>query len=286
MHLDYNGVSLQLLTLDSVVRESVWTPDGVDLLYVKWKIGASCVYAAGATALQSTPSSDGSERSSFVGTDPSGVTPAQGYVTLPIVTDRFLRQRLFQNRKPLSIWGWDSDGSRKNWIDSPVPPATCDANNGPKIHACNVVSATGAPSNFAVQLEIETCLPPCPTGSDRPLLSHRWQMRHTHDDDFYLTRIVTGQAIFHPGLMDKYQKNPDWFRRQLFHPIPLGFQRKLGPVDLSPDGCVLQYQYSDTDTAIIFDAADSGATRIQIKESAQYIPGNFLKIFGLATPGK
>lgn len=317
MHLSYNGIELQLLTLDSVVRESVWSPDGTDLLYVRWKIAASCVYAPGSylpgvslarepstpavptpretvvvATLSNTGQSSGNPQAgvfsvmgntveqdvrgaAFRGNEPPAVSlDFSRASTGPIVTDVHLRNHLFRNRAPLRIWGYTDTGAVRNWLVSPVGAATCDADNGPKVRACNVVAATGAPSNFAVQMEIETCIPPCPLGSDRPLLSHRWQMQHTHNEDHYLTRTVTGQAIFHPGLMDKYAQNPDWFRRELFHVVPLGFSRKLGPITLSPDGCVLQYTYMDSDSTVMFNAGSSGASDIDVKESFTYVQGS------------
>lgn len=303
MYLVYNNLELKLLTLDRVDRETVWTSDGVDVLYVRWKISASCVYAPGnyqhgvsmSRALR-VPAG----RTNFVGISPADPNPQtdQGNtesllfakkppIQGPIVTDVALRTILFRNRKKLIIGGDNPTiGTQNIWLESPVDPATCDADNGPKVHACNVVSATGAPGNFGVQLEIETCLPPTPDGSDRAILGHRWQMSHTHDEDYYLTRTVTGEATFHPGLMDHYAKNPDWFRAQLFHPIPIGFRRTLGPITLSPDGCVLQYQYSDTDPTIMFCPGTSGATNIDVKEEYTVTSPNPLTAIGLATGGR
>lgn len=278
MYLSYNGVTLKLLTLDSVIREAVWTPDGVDLLYVRWRIGCSCVYAPGeyqtGVAIDGPVPTTPGARSGLVGNNPVTNIVRQGNTSLPITTDYALRNILFQNRKPLVIWGYDAGEVEKVWLQSPTPGALSDADNGPKIHACNVVSATGAPSNMAVQLEIETCIPPCPDGSDRPLLAHRWQMTHLHDARAYLTRQVDGEAVFHPGLMHQFKQNPDWFRGQLFHPVPLGFQRSLGPIVQSSDGCVLSYQYTDVDTTVVFDAGDTLATSIDIQEQLTHINPN------------
>lgn len=289
MNLTYNGVRLNLVTLEPVNREAVWTPDGTDLLYVKWRIGASCIYAPGGTGLSRDPGTFGrTYRNGFKGSNPQLITADADLmtgpiVTSPIVTDIYLRKLLFQQRRTLIISGYSSNsGEEIVWLQSPIAPATYDANNGPKVHSCNVVGITGMPGHFAVQLEIETSTPPVESGSDRPLLAHRWQMRHTHDENYYLTRAVTGQAIFHPGLIDHYAQNPDTFRAQLFHPIPLGFKRTLGPIDMSPDNCVLQYQYMDTDTTIMFDAADSGATAIDVQEKAVYVSAGIQKIFGLS----
>ncbi len=293
MFLEYNGVQLNLLTLDSVDRQAIWTSDKTDILYVRWLIGVSCVYAGGTHAAgtfltqepsgTSGPSSTSLDTFKGIGTSPSSPLPYQGregsqtWVN-PLLTDLHLRKLLFRNRKKLRIWGYNPNntGNVEPWVESPVDPSTSDADNGPKVHACNIVSATGSPGSLGVQMEIETCLPP--VWNDKPILGHRWQMTHGHDENNYLTRTVVGEAVFHPGLMDKFAQSPDWFRRQLFHPIPLGFRRKLGDISLSPDGCILKYEYSDTDPTIMFNDNGALAANIDIKETFQYIPGNWASV--------
>lgn len=121
-----------------------------------------------------------------------------------------------------------------------------------------------------VGLDIRTWLSPCEDGSDRPILSHRWQMVHTEDENHYLSRLIRGTVVFDVGNLLEAHQNPDWFRRQMFHPIPLGFKRTLGPISLSPDGSTLSYEYADTDQTVVFDAADTGATQIHIVEQVHY----------------
>lgn len=188
----------------------------------------------------------------------------------PIDTDRELELRLRVPRKKMIVWAFDKSGAAKIWIESPRRAAPSDAKNGPVVLNCSVKQSPNG-NSFFVSLDIRTWTVPVEDGSDRPLLSHRWHMRHTEDENHYLTREVTGVAVFDVGNMMEASQNPDWFRRQLFHPIPLGFRRRLGPIDLSPDGTTLTYSYADTDETIVFDAWDTGATSIDIKEKVHYV---------------
>ncbi len=187
----------------------------------------------------------------------------------PINTDRELELRLRVPRKKLLIWAFDSTGTPLVWLESPRRDAPCDAKHGPVCLNTTVRQGPNGVSMF-VSMDFRTWLTPAEDGSDRPLISHRWHMVHTEDEDHYLTRLVTGEAVFDLGNLLEANQNPDWFRRQLFHPIPLGFKRSLGPIDLSPDGTTLRYQYSDTDQRVVFDASDTGATNIDIKEYVKY----------------
>ena len=59
MIFQYNGVNLQMVSLDRVLREPVYDPSNTDLLYIKWTIAATCIYSPGgwphATALVGGP---------------------------------------------------------------------------------------------------------------------------------------------------------------------------------------------------------------------------------------
>lgn len=187
----------------------------------------------------------------------------------PMDTDRELELRLRAPRKKLIVWAYDKTGLPLVWIESPRRNAPSDARTGPVVLNSSVKAAPNG-NSFFVALDIRTWLSPAEDGSDRPILSHRWQMTHTEDEDHYLSREIKGEVVFDLGNIREARISPDVFRKQLFHPIPLGFKRNLGPVALSPDGSTLIYSYSDTDQKIVFDAASSGATRMTIQEYVQY----------------
>lgn len=187
----------------------------------------------------------------------------------PIQTDRELEVRLRQPRKKLLVWGFRQNGAPLVWIESPKNQNPSDAKNGPIVLGCHVKPGPNS-NSFFVAMDIRTWLTPTADASDRALLSHRWRMRHTENEAHYLSREVTGEAVFNLGVLAATGQSPDWFREQLFHPIPLGFQRSLGPIEMSMDGTTLYYSYTDTDTTVVFDPADTDAASMEIIEKVQY----------------
>lgn len=310
MELEYNGVKLELLTLERVERENVYDASKTDLLYVRWTIGATCVYSPGGrypvgTAVTQLSKStiaeayDGTQRLSRTfsrGNPPGGVVVKQEQnVRTPqpigqtaLLTDVELRLLLSQPRKKLLISSFDVNGDPVIWLQCPKnDDYPCDPANGPKpLGPPDVIDATGEGLTFGVYFQIECATLPVPDGSDQLILSHRWQMTHEHDENFYLTRRIDGEVIFHAGLLEFYNITPDLFRSQLFHPIPLGFRRGLPVITLSPDGNVLKYTVTDTDTEITFDPGDTGAAQMSIVEKVQYNTPTMSRIFGERGFGK
>lgn len=291
MELEYNGVRMELLQLDRVERDAVYTEDGLDLLYIRWLIGATCIYGnagrpvgVAAKNLQSdtvqtvhgiqtrVPSLlRGSEPfyPTFVQeTNTVGNTPGQN----ALFTDAELRTRLWTPRRKLTIGAYSTpDNTFNYWLQSPRPGFSVDLVGGPKPLAVDIISSQGDGNTFAVHFQIETCISPCQGAAEQLVLSHRWQMTHDHDDDGYLTRITEGVIVFNMQFVVANGINPDSFRQQFFHPIPLGFKRKLGPIVLSSDGTTIKYVLIDTDQTVVFDAGDSGATQMEIVENLQYM---------------
>ncbi len=222
---------------------------------------------------------------------PHGVNP-QVISNQAFITDQELRYRLMTPRRRLLVTAYSPDGTKYVWLESPRPlraeadlstdPAIpdpsqdqqgvrVDADNGPKPLKCDIVQPTGEGNTFGVHSVIETCLPPTPTASERLVLSHRWETIHGHDSDHYLTRTIVGEVRFNGSILQQGEQQPDWFRSQFFHPIPLGFRREIPQVRLSSDGLVLAYTIVDTDPTITFDPGDSGATLMTIAENINYL---------------
>jgi hypothetical protein len=91
-------------------------------------------------------------------------------------------------------------------------------------------------------------------------------MSHSHDDNYYLTRTITGIIVFNGAVMRLQQINPDFVRAQFIHPVPIGFQRRAPEITQSSDGLTIRYTITDTDPTITFDPGNSGASNIQIIE--------------------
>lgn len=303
MFITYNDVNLSLTSIDRVQRDTILSDDGTTVLYVENTISVSCVYAPGIGVIPQIggtsiggynqtnrglrPGQNASGQT-FVGQNqkaypivtsgsnpltPTACTtqsPGSSGWSGPLTTDRELELRLRVPRKKLIVWAFDIDGNPKSWIESPINDNICDAKCGPLILGCHVKESPNA-NSFFVALDIRTWIPPTSVDANRPVLSHRWQMTHEEDEAHYLTRTITGEVVFNVGMLHTFENAADWFRSEMFHPIPIGFERRLGPITLSPDGTTLRYQYSDTDPKIIFDPGDTGATQISIVENAAYL---------------
>lgn len=182
-------------------------------------------------------------------------------------TDAELRARLWLPRQKFILWAYNKQtGKPIRWLESPRPGFTTDAANGPKPLSVDVVGVSGEPESVVVHFQIQTETSPCPTGSDRLVLSHRWQMSHTSDENNYVTRVIKGQIVFNGAVMRHQNVNPDFVRAQFIHPIPLGMERKVPEIIASPDGLTIRYTITDTEPKIVFDPGNSGATQIQIVE--------------------
>lgn len=199
-----------------------------------------------------------------------GTAPVRQHHTGP-QTDAELRYRLMIPRQKLILWAYDRQtGDPIRWLESPRTGMTTDATFGPLPIGNPVVSAAGEPNSIGVYFEVQTEMLPCATGSDRMVLSHRWQTSHSGDDNNYLTRIIRGEIIFNGEYVHTFGINPDDYRNQFIHPIPVGFVRKVPEVSQSTDGLTIRYTITDTDPTIVFDAGDSGATQLSIMEKVLY----------------
>jgi len=310
MKLIYGKVQLDLETIDRCERTAVMTPDGTTLLYTEWQLAVSCVYhpaaqwdgtpysrhmggtsvtSATANSIQKVrvPASQvltgGEAPKTAIGNPPNvplaGRDPSPRAISMPgsagpVLTDRVLQMELAIPRQKLIITAFDSaTGQEVVWLQSPADGFDRDAKHGPIVQASPVVAIQGDGQSFGVQLLITTWVPPCPYGSDRPILAHRWQMSHLQDTDHYLTRQVVGEIYFNAAVLERpgNEERADFLTPQLFHPIPLGFRRHIDYVRRSPDGTVIQYGYSDTDPTIVFDPHDTHATHLEIIETSAYI---------------
>lgn len=296
MYLQWGDVFLKVIDLKRYERETVWTPDYCDLLSVKTVIGCVGTYAPGgdprlisATSISANAGADIARRDFSVrnlnadlrSRDPAFTTPRLETDTTARIdpsvwrtgpeTDVELRQHFQRARQKLILWAYARQtGQPFPWLESPRPGFTEDLKRGPRCIAFDVVAASGEPESIAVYVEFETEMSPCPSGSDRLVMSHRWEMSHEPDEHQYLTRVIEGTAIFNGAVLSERNFNPDRIRNQLIHPVPVGFERQAPAVRLSSDGLVLKYTVRDTDPTICFDPGNSGATRVDIQERVLY----------------
>lgn len=307
MDVEYNDVKLTMGEIQSIHRTAVWDDTHTHLLYIKWELGIVAMYSPhgyppGVSALtlrrthffELPPPATGflarlagiapkivklfrgknaaptvvnlREPSEAVAADPIGTA---GFGA--ILTDNTIRNRLLTPRKTLRISGFDSRRvpAAVDLLVSPKPGYVCDPVNGPHPIACDILNGTDG--GFAVFFQIETATLPCDDDSDRLILSHVWRMTHTHSQDQYLVRVVEGELTLNGSMIHTYHANADQFRRQFFHPIPLGCERVVPFVSPSSDGLTYHYRYEDHDKSIVFDPGHSGATNMEIIEKAAYV---------------
>jgi hypothetical protein len=211
--------------------------------------------------------------------DPQAVHSPTANLTFPgqngvgfsaAVTDAELQKRLMIPRQKLIIHARDTGGDYVHWLESPLPTFPVDAAGGPFPISCTVLEAQGEGRTFAVNFQIKTSLVPVDIAAEQLVLSHRWEMRHEHDDDNYLTRTTVGEIVFNAAVVEKFDLLPDLFRNQFILPIPLGFRRKNPQLVASSDGLTIGYTIHDVDPTVTFDPGNSGCTQIQIAEKMGY----------------
>lgn len=298
MYFQYGTLTFKVIELVRYERRNIYSEDGTDLLYVRHVLGVAATYAPGglpklASVIGTSRTTDfrlqdGDDTIATVrstlgrGNDPDPATTRttpqlesdfSGVVSVGLhhsapETDAELQNRLLVPRKRLILWAYSKQtGGLVRWLESPRPGFTVDATVGPLPLSCDIVSTAGeGPTKAVMFFQIQTDLPPCPVGSDRFVLSHRWEVSHTHDEDNYLTRVTEGTIVFHAGIRDALALNPDAVRNQLIHPVPIGYERKVPSVRQSGDGTTIKYTITDTDPKIMFSPGDSGCTTIEILE--------------------
>lgn len=301
MYVQYGNTTLRVIDLQRFERVNIYTPDNTELLYVRKTLGFSTEFSPGGlpkmpSASQISPHvaetfSGADPTSTKLTTNPRGETIGGSYLNAPSLeddvggnsqapptawrsgpeTDGEISSRLMIPRQRLILWAYDRQtGAPIRWLESPRPGMTVDCTTGPLPLSCDVISVKGEPNSVGIYFQIQTDMSPCPTGADRFVLSHRWTMTHTYDEDYYLTRITSGEIIFHAGVRERISTNPDSVRNQFILPIPTGFRREIKEITASSDGCTIRYVVADTDPTICFSPGDSGATQMSIVETSQY----------------
>ncbi len=295
MKVTYNDIPMRLLEINEYSREAVYDPSNTDLLYLTHRLNVSVEvfpngYPVGLAQREIPDNVEDEMRSvrpaaiggggaaSFVGKEvdaPDYDGPHAETVTdfgnqPAFVTDKVIAYRLGLPRKKLKVSAYHPNGKEYVWLESPRPGMLTDATNGPHVLCLNPGAPSGEGTSLTLNFQIETSIPPVDIEAERPILSHRWATEISHDENYYPTRTVKGVVVFNAAVLNNYPWNPDSFRNQLFHPIPLGYRRGLGPVLFDPSGIIMTYEFSDTLVECVFDPANTGATMMEIVEDVVY----------------
>jgi hypothetical protein len=263
MHVSYDDIEFKILTITEAVREQVYDPSEVDLLYDHFGMRCTAWLNPKATNAKDFPGVEGREKYTKE--------------TSPAITEIELVYRLAQPRKKLKIW-MDSkldlaDKDPKEYIlESPYKDMDTDAKFGPACRLHRFIPDHGNAS-LVVDLEFHTTMSPCKDTDASAIVSNRWTYKITYNPENYAEiRIIEGTAFFRMDLLLKQFGGVADNARQFLVPPPLnGYQRHAPIFELSPGGDALKYLIIDEQKPMSFPLGNKyRAASIQVKERRQY----------------
>lgn len=219
--LRYNGVTLShCLTLEFAQDAKYDDESKTDLLYHHFTVKVRGIVHAN------------NGEADFVNVGPSTGTAAASHVVM--------QKRLMEPRKELRYTIGNVDLLNVN--------SNNDVYNGPRPIRCEVAHVAGE-KILRVDFTIEACIVRCDNGSisspsqignGQPILSNKWSLEDTLDENFYTTRTVRGTLrVGHISF------NPQSYRHLVIPPLSKGFQRKQMSFMTAPDGLHLRYMVTD-----------------------------------------
>ena len=243
--LTYNGVTIEEPFHTLLYSKDVkLDPSGTDYLYTVFRLHVRGIYNP-----ESTVSGAGA----------------------PPTTDIAIRHALLTPRSTLIYSQHALNGQASVVFTSPSGATGVDAHNGPIPLALNVTQVIGTKS-WVIEYAIETYINENTAATKSVLLSHRWRMEESIDQDYFTTRTITGRAIFRTDRLATLSAVPDDFRTYMAHPIPGGFRRESIHVAASEDGSELDYHLVDRQQASI--CIRFGVSRIEATHTAGVtVPG-------------
>ncbi|MDY3557607.1 hypothetical protein R5W23_000134 [Gemmata sp. JC673] len=194
------------------------------------------------------------------------------------LTVRAIRERLLTPRKPLFVFAGSAADSELLLMSPARFSYHTDARNGPQPISCEILSSQGDADTFIIQFDIETCVreseenlvstDPNAGSVASPLLSNRFSMIHSIDDQHLTKIIVEGEAVFRSDLLYSTAASPDDLRQRLLLPCPFGFVRDGIVVEGFRDGTGVRYRFEDRQLPVhLPGAAVWGAVRIEATHS-------------------
>lgn len=230
MIVSYAGVELQVEHIYSFEQNAIYDPSGVDFLYTHVRLAVRAVWHAQAT-------------NSILGTAAYSIDA--------------LRHTLMQPRQALIV-SIPSSGTSGSTVILRAPLRRpngslypCDANYGPKPIGQPIIQFIGEKSaivDFVVECWVNEC------ATVRPILSHRWEMTKSVNQDYFQTRTINGTVVFRADWIEQKAAESvgsrihlDQFRNWVFHPQPNMHHRTF---DVSPTADNTVYRYTIVDKQI------------------------------------
>lgn len=294
MNVSYNGVELEVLSVEEFVRQQVWTEDQTTHLWDHVSLRCKAWVNPNATALSHFLGTENQRQGGYAErvieeSDQRAAAYAEsGFGTpdpsdTPVLTVLDMVSRLRDPRKKLVVWLHDKlDGSAENSaeiiLESPVGDHVCDHDNGPRCTVFGIEPWHGNAS-LVVDVQIETAVDAC--NAKGPILSNRWDLEVVYDEANYAAAyVIQGEMIFAIDRLLNEGLSADSFRAFMVPPCPAGYQREPPQFRLSPNGNAVQYRIIDRQTpmsfpgAVIQDGPDmgkpSGAARVEVHESRAF----------------
>jgi hypothetical protein len=283
LNCSYDGIEFQCMTVNQYSQELVHSDDGVQPLYWKHSMSFNTLLNPATTPWANLPVPG-----------PGGLFGAQVPPGLALI---LLRQRLQVPRKKLKVWYAMPGGVTNNILESPLPVPEAlknavtydspqdnptrvtqtdfevDATDGPH---CKVIWTKDEASegSLIVGLEFETCVPLCHQGYS-PLISNRFTMAFNANEDYFLTRTISGEAVFRADVMNIIRYDPFALRKSFLIMPPGGYKRSASvQFDSSNTSC--QYEIQDTELPMSWPGcAPFGVTRVEAIQSREYITPTF-----------
>ena len=272
MHLNYNGVDLQIEHTSEVSITPVMDQSGLDLLYQRVTIGMVCVWNPFATASFTGASLVNT------GTNNTNAAPKTGRVGDRVgVSLALLRQVLMTPQQPLRVYlgddrVWDvpyqftatanqpnaSAGPAQtlNGIGLPDPGIetrfACDPGGGPFPEECRILEIIGdktAIVHYRITFHVTDC--------NTYVLSNRWRTTSHTGPDWLTTRITEGRAVLRLDKLLAFGYSADQFRLNFVLGVPKGFIRKEVNVVATEDGRELYYRVVDKQLALNIPSGSS-----------------------------
>lgn len=288
--LNYGRVRMEIKHTRFIERKVINSDDETTFLNVQWTFDVDCAVNP--------------QTLSYFG-GPDVIDDRKG--SSMTNTDWAIRRELRTHRLTLQYWVGD-----ELLLVSPVPlvtldapgnaggPPTVDSRVGPLVDANNDIIEFHGVKTMMVRFRVITWVNDCyfvRTGNNikavnspkpNPIVSHRWRRYEDIDQDYFVTLITEGEAVFDAAALQlqssalaldtpsilgpvgpdagdpvrRVNNLPDHFRRSLFFPIPYGFQRSKINVMPSSDGTSLSYKVVDTQKPYQMDA-NSSVTRAE-----------------------
>jgi len=243
--LSYGPVTLQIVKTLEFSAEPVSTEDQVDYVVTRNVVTVQAVFSPAATVIPNNPG------------DPPPINLGVSVANLQDVLMRPRQQLTYRIGNDIALAAPNPNGGGL----STNPPKT-DARWGPRPLFARVLSVIGDKTAI-VTFSVE-----CWTAKgSNIILSNRWTMRQSLDEDFYTTITYQGRTKFRSSLLavgsfGNVGPQPDQFRSVLLPTVPDTFQRRALDVQITEDGLEMAWEVRDEEQSLSL-GQNSPATRLE-----------------------